>query len=131
MRVPLWTDLLQAAADLLPSGSSSRVEGTERPLYLLTNRLGKPDVGRIDLHILFIVNSGVPLGIATEGSVDTKVHWEEAQAYPYTELTQQLKTRWSNGNIGEAQNDDEKPVQAVSESESTATPEHYCQEHQT
>lgn len=36
--------------------------------------------------------------LGAEGTVDARENWQSAQAYPYNELGQQLKTLWANGS---------------------------------
>ena len=36
--------------------------------------------------------------IGAEGTLDAEEHWQQAQAFLYAELSQQLKSLWANAN---------------------------------
>ena len=60
--------------------------------------------------------------VGAEGSVDERERWDAALAHLYSELGQQLKGLWANG---------QKPTEDTGSSQQSQVPEHYCQEHQT
>ena len=51
--------------------------------------------------------------VGAEAAVDTRETWQAAQARLYSELGQQLKALWANGNGKHAQNGSEKPTEAA------------------
>jgi hypothetical protein len=73
--------------------------------------------------------------IGAEATVDQREQWDTALASLYTDLGQQLKSLWANGNSHKAQDAPTTPANAPSETEPklppAQAPEHYCQVHQT
>jgi hypothetical protein len=80
------------------------------------------------------------LEIGAEATIAPNEDWHTAQERLYSELGQQIKALWANGNgSGTAQNGPEKPPStplragsqpATSQPESPE-PDHFCRQHQT
>lgn len=73
--------------------------------------------------------------LGAEATVEVKDNWQTAQHQLYGELSQQLKTLWSNGTGNTAQSGPDSHGEPSQVPEPTPTPvqppEHLCQEHQT
>ena len=93
-------------------------------------------VDRVTATIKYSQNTGKrawkAVEIGAEATLDGKERWQQAQANLYAEISQQLKTLWSNGTGEGTHNGSQSHGEPVSEPEPTLTlPVHYCEEHQT
>ncbi len=70
--------------------------------------------------------------LGAEASVSDREHWKQAQSELYYQLTDQLRTLWSNGNAAALNRTGgaETAIEPPTASEPSQTPrEHWCQPH--